>query len=240
MQGDILWSILIYYTIALKYANRATQEVMTLKVTQHIKETLVADMMTQRNPSHRGQDISDIEMGRTMAKSVLDFFAPKSAVSHHGQYDASNLKQIMINSRIFDGWVDHKGLTGWLQTFQKVSKMRNEQIGHNNTLRLSQELRDEYYGAIMDLFEQLNKFKIDIDDQGKPDKISQCEAEIEKLRKNYSTSSRESSVIRPLSIQSDEYVPILPTPPAQINQKPVFTLGDIKRPSQWQKQHDKQ
>ena len=65
----------------------------------------------------------------------------------HDQYDASNLKGILNNCTVFRDWVRHKPANkstaadnyfdpGWLQKFQDVAKMRNDDIGHCNSQRL--------------------------------------------------------------------------------------------------------
>mgnify|MGYP000077692711 CR=1 FL=1 len=60
-------------------------------------------------------------------------FADKTAILNKGQYDATNLRSILENCKIFAGW---RRENGWLQTFQPVSAMRNKFTGHNNPLRI--------------------------------------------------------------------------------------------------------
>jgi len=83
---------------------------------------------------------SPVEVDSKTVRNILSKFAPKHAELKRGQFDASNLKLILNNCNIFEGWVNHDAFDGWLQTFQIVAKMRNDTIGHNNAYRLRYNL----------------------------------------------------------------------------------------------------
>ena len=83
---------------------------------------------------------SPVKVGSKTVRNILSKFAPKHAELNRGQFDASNLKAILNNCKIFEGWVSHNAFNGWLPTFQVVAKMRNDTIGHNNAYRLRYSL----------------------------------------------------------------------------------------------------
>lgn len=70
------------------------------------------------------------------ARNVMFAFSPTHAKMKDGQLDASNLKAILNNCKVFSGWVNFDTSDGWLQTFHVVAKMRNDSIGHNNSHRI--------------------------------------------------------------------------------------------------------
>ena len=170
----------------------ATQEFMTMKMEEYLKKdeeltkALKTALMSQRTKSHKDRDITPVIIGRKTAKAALEYFAPKTAVSNNGQFDASNLKQILLNCKVFDGWVDHQSSNGWLQTFHNYAKMRNNVIGHNNALTLTDSQKNDYLKVIKDLFKQLYQRQTEISSIiRQSERIRKLETEIENLQANH-------------------------------------------------------
>jgi len=125
--------------LGLKYATRAVQEIMEMKMSEHLRQTLensLAELVTIEKLRKKMYLSHPLIINRESARSAILKFANKTAEMKNGQYDSSNLRAILDNCKLFSGWKKQKtdDLDGWLQTFQPVST--NQFIGHNNAQRI--------------------------------------------------------------------------------------------------------
>ena len=114
---------------------------MEMKMAEHIRESLEKALpVLVTNPKlAKNMNLGNpVTVKRETARSAMAKFANKTAKIANGQFDCINLKAILDNCKLFAGWrKEHAGgKDGWLQTFQQVSKMRNDFIGHNNAQRI--------------------------------------------------------------------------------------------------------
>ena len=112
---------------------------MEIKMAEHIRESLensLPDLAT--NPAQKMNLGNPVTVKRETARSALTKFANKTAEMTNGQFESTNLRAILDNCKLFAGWrKEHAGgQDGWLQTFESVSKMRNDFIEHNNAQRI--------------------------------------------------------------------------------------------------------
>ena len=114
---------------------------MEMKMAEHIRESLeksLPDLVTNPKLAKKMNLGNPVTVKRETARSAMAKFANKTAEMKNGQFDSTNLRAILDNCKIFTGWRKEQtdGQEGWLQTFQPVSKMRNDFIGHNNSQRI--------------------------------------------------------------------------------------------------------
>jgi len=114
---------------------------MEMKMAEHIRESLeksLPDLVTNPKLAKKMNLGNPVTVKRETARSAMAKFANKTAEMKNGQFDSTNLRAILDNCKIFTGWrkEQNDGPDGWLQTFQPVSKMRNDFIGHNNAQRI--------------------------------------------------------------------------------------------------------
>ena len=72
------------------------------------------------------------------AKKALSRFTSKEARFVNGQLDTTNLKAVLRNCKVYDGWINSEFRDeNRLGKFSAVAKLRNDHFAHNNTHRLS-------------------------------------------------------------------------------------------------------
>jgi len=131
----IFYGILTF--LGLKFTSQAVQEIMEMKMAEHIRESLeksLPDLATNQKLAKNMKLDTPLVVSRGTARSAMSKFSNKTAEMTNGQFDCTNLRFILDNCKLFAGWRKEQadGQDGWLLTFQHVSKMRNEFIGHNN------------------------------------------------------------------------------------------------------------
>ena len=117
---------------------------MEIKMSKHLCQTLensLSELVTNEKLRKKMNiSIPDANpiINRESARLAISKFANKTAEMKNGQFDSSNLRAILDNCKLFNGWKNqtNEDSDRWLQTFQPVSIMRNQFIGHNNAQRI--------------------------------------------------------------------------------------------------------
>jgi len=132
--------------LVLKYANRATQSLMEIMMHRYLQnidelsEEKLFKMLVNEKQRKNLRISFPIVVEKILCdpteRNVMTAFVPKYTTMIMEQFDSSNLKSILNNCVTYSGWVDCDSTNGWLQTFHAVAKMRNDELGHNNSFRI--------------------------------------------------------------------------------------------------------
>jgi len=144
---------MLYYTVymvtpniiylVLRYANKGTQELMELMMEIYLRENLLSfdffkGLLIHPDQGDKLKLTDPVEIGRTTARSIMYHYAPRSANLGTNQLDASSLRYILRNCKVYQGWAYNNDNVGYIQAYHSIIKMRNDDLAHNNSHKIRQ------------------------------------------------------------------------------------------------------